>query len=451
MTETAPHLTIDGGGPVTSLAAVIADMHCPYCGSGLAHELTAAAGYGVLRCACHSYPVVAGIPIVQQVDGLRSVVEFIRSHDPRRALLQALNVFRVKWARRTRWHQFAYHLASRKLVERDDLTFEDGVDLVRKPRVFADYLLHRYANPSFLAAAGVLQVLGSLVERVDLASDRPARVLDLACGAGHSSFLINHLFPELSVIAADHDFVSVYLAKRFVAPNAVHLCIDAEVPSPFADRYFDAVYCLDAFHYLKAKRAVVRELARVATRDALWLFPHLHNAMQANVTAGIPLSPEAYLSCFDLPSARLFDENQVLTRLVEQQHLDLANPPSTPQLDDAPALILIAGPGDLWRAYREFPSSLARDHTTLAINPIYRRIDAGESTELELRWPNAVMKLECAGAEAVLPRQYRLSNRLLHGRVNERPQYEPELADAVGKFVLVPLPSGYVRGQGSVT
>jgi SAM-dependent methyltransferase len=448
----------------------ISELHCPYCGSAL--ELVSRMPerslsdredkiqYGVLRCACYEYPIVEGIPIIQHLEGLSVIVTLIKKREGRRALLQALNVFRVKWAHRSRWHQFRYHLNCRRFVAREDLSFEDAVNLVRRPQVFSDYLLHRYANPSFMAAVGVLQLLGTLGARAAAEPARadddrnatparpPRRVLDLACGAGHSSFLMRQLFPALSVVSVDHDFVSLYLAKRFLAPDTTHLCLDAEVPSPFVDEYFDAIFCLDAFHYFQSKRAILAELKRVARPQALWLFPHLHNALQANITAGVPLSPEKYLECFSALDARLFDETEIIRGLSERHTLELERQLSIPELNKAQTLTLIGGTPELWRGHHGFPSALCKNRERLVINPIYRQSWQSNNLELNLTWPNDVMREECSGAEAFLPCQFRLSRGEWTQLFEKNPSLNMErLHELVAKFILVPLPSLYTNDR----
>jgi SAM-dependent methyltransferase len=445
---------------------LLRELHCPYCASALQLEASDASGtpavaYGVIRCACHRYPVVAGIPIIQHVDGLESVVDAVNGRDYASALLCALDLFRVKWARRSRWHHVLFRSAVRRLISNRNLSFQAAVNLVRKPRVFADYLFHRYANPSFLSAAGLMQLLGIVTHAAEGDTPRPAeapapspaasgsaparhRVLDLACGTGHSSYLIRHLWPTLSVFSVDHDFVSLYLAKRFLAPDSVFFCLDAEFPSPFADGSFDAVFCLDAFHYLRPKKAVVTELRRVATDRAVWLFPHLHNAHQHNFTPGTPLSPAAYLNCFEGIDARLFDETRLLRGLTAGHTLDLGSADSPSDLDKAPTLVLAAGPSYLWHAHRDFPSRLARDLTSLTVNPIYRQAVSGDDLNLRLSWPDPLMREECSGAEAILGTSHRLSREGLRRALQGKPgPGDPDLANLVGRFVVVPLPPNY--------
>ena len=434
--------------------SLLSELHCPYCGSAInvavrlpERSRLDSIDYGILQCACNLYPVVAGIPIIQHVDGLQSIVTFVRAGDQRRALLQAMNVFRVKWAHRTKWHQLKYYVDCRKLISSSDLYFQDAVNLVRRPKVFSDYLFHRYANPSFLAAIGPLHLLGTLEDvrgHGTTSSNNPIRVLDLACGAGHTSFLMRHLFPELSVYSVDHDFVSLYLAKRYLAPNSTYLCLDAEVPSPFPDAYFDALFCLDAFHYFRSKRAIVAELNRVSKQYALWLFPHLHNALQQNLVAGIPLSPDMYLECFSSALPKIFDETEIVNGLSKRHELNLSLNLSASDLNNSQTLTLIGGPEDLWRVHDSFPTSFCEKRSSLTINPIYRPISLDDTAKRELTWPNDVMRRECLGAEAILPRSCQLSKAELQDLTNGSSKSDREqLVELVANFVLVPLPPHY--------
>ncbi|MEW6681761.1 MAG: class I SAM-dependent methyltransferase [Nitrospirota bacterium] len=279
------------------------------------------------------------------------------------------------------------------------------------------------------------------------------RVIDLACGTGHSSFLMRRLYPEMSVVAVDSDFISLYLAKRFMAPEATHLCLDAECPSPFPDRYFHAVFCLDAFHYLHSKRAVIGELRRILTSSAVWLFPHLHNALQDNIVAGVPLSPEKYLECFAFLEARLFDEGEILHGLCEKRMLDLGTSSALSRLNESPTLTLIGGQPKLWGIHKGFPSAFYRDRTSLEINPIYRVKRSGDKLDLSLKWPNPVMKRECSVTESIVPREYQVDrNELLQLLEEKRDPNDERLSELVSRFILVPLPSNYMgerwRAQG---
>jgi SAM-dependent methyltransferase len=443
--------------------SLLAELHCPYCASPLALAFTTVPSitsendncveYGIVRCACSQYPVLEGIPILQHADGLDRVVEFIRKGECRQALLQAMNIFRVKWAHRTRWHQVHYHLNCRRVVSRPDLSFAQAVDLVRRPQIFSDYLLHRFANPSFLAAMAPLLLLDSLAHpssptgsapKIETRSVAPKRVFDLACGAGHASFLIRRLFPGMALVSADQDFVSLYLAKRFLAPDATHVCFDTEVPNPFPNDFFDGVFCLDAFHYFHSKAAIVSELQRVVNSNGIWIFPHLHNLLQPNVTAGIPLSPDSYLESFSSVEPRLFAEQDILRALCTNQSLDWSVRNSADDLHFAPALTLVGGPQRHFGVQQAPLAAFCYPPCRLAINPIYRAVQKGEGALLTLNWPNMTLRMECDGVKAYLPETFLL--RASDLRAISRREFnwqDPRTQELLRQFVVVPLPAHY--------
>jgi SAM-dependent methyltransferase len=386
---------------------------------------------------------------LQQREGLERIVGAVMRGDRHGALMEALNAFRVTWARKSRIHQITYRLACRRLLAAESTSFREAVNLVRKPQGFADYLLHRWANPSFLAATATMAVLEQLVPADDGRKagvpDAPsgvrtrARILDLACGAGHSSFLMRLLYPQIEVVSADHDFVSLYLARRFFGEDGTYVCIDAEAPSPFPDNHFQAVFCLDAFHYFRSKRATVQELRRVAMGDALWLFPHLHNALQENVTPGVPLAPEKYLELFEFAAPRIFDEMALLQEIVETQRLDLRAAADPQVLRRANALSLIGGGTDTWRVYTAHFHRVARRQDALAFNPIYAHKPTTGGLSLNIEWPNPVMRRECGAVEAVLPRALDVSLPLPLDTSAPR----STLSDLISRFVIVPVPPKY--------
>ena len=446
-------------------ASFLRALRCPYCGSRIevcgGRRGEGAIEYGWVRCACHEYPIVEGILILRQMDGLDRILDLVRRNEPRRALLQSLNVFRFRWALRSRWHQLHYHLNCRRLLSAASATFAEAAQLVRGPKVFADYLVHRFANPSFLGAIGTMLLLRGLAEKpgrwaaaldvhAGCGAETGPRFLDVGCGAGHSSFILQALYPGSSVISADTDFVSLYLARRYLVLKPTLVCWDAEIPSPFPDGWFDAVFCLDAFHYFGSKRVFVTELKRVLTPRGVWLFPHLHNRLQPNFVAGIPLSPEGYLECFGLPEGRLFDETQLLRDLSQARLLDLRDRREPAELNRSPALTFVSGPSELWSAHEGFPSLLCQPRLHLEVNPIYQGRRTREHLELELSWPNRLMSSECRGAESVLPARCRLAlATLAEDEAEDGVARSTVVEDLVAQFVLVPLPRNYTRRRAT--
>jgi len=442
-----------------SLSELIAQLHCPYCGDRLAVEQLATEretgdAYGTMRCACHRYPIVSGIPILRQHPGFTGVADPTVARIDRGDLAGALEeaVFsaspipperiRPTGIRRvfTRWTGHPAEVASREAVKLTDL--RTALNAYR-PTAYADYLYYRHANVSFLAAVPLLLLLGDLVTP---SRPRPV-ILDLNCGVGHATFLVSSLFPAASVIATDHDFVNLFLAKRFFARSAVFICLDAEFPLPFDSHGLDAVVCLDGLHYIRSKRALVAELDRSVAPDGIWLFPHLHNANQPNVAAGIPLAPSAYRDCFDFLPSRLLVETQVLRGFVNTGTGDFAEGPTDAALDSAPTLSLVASRRSHVLARREdLVERLVAIRTGLGLNPIYREDGRRDGkAHLHMRWPSRQLEDECVAVKEVLPERVAVNASLLD-RVRAG-DIDGKDADAIASlsrtFVFVHLPGAY--------
>jgi SAM-dependent methyltransferase len=452
---------------------LIAELHCPYCGSSLREELRvsdSSAGllYGVLRCECERYPVVEGILILRPVPG--KLIQLLERRDTEGALRSTLydlipenartrNRRRIEGLSRIRV-PFASHLARRDadrfwnvLTDRE-ASFQEILRYVRAD-IYADYLIQRYANPSFFVALGALSVLEELesvkvpvaVSAGQAATPRSPRVLDMACGTAHTCFLMQVLFPDIAVVAADHDFINLYLARRFMAPGATYMCIDGEAPLPFADDSFDAVFCLDAIHYIRSKKALGIEMTRVLTPDGICLLPHLHNARVYNPVPGMPLSAEGYLDCFESLEPRLFPEPRLLDQVMRQHQVDLGASASDEERKTANSFCIVGSRrADVWRTYDALAERLCREPKHLGVNPVYRVIEGPDTVQLEMKWPNSTLAKECARIESYLPKQYTI-DRALWDRVRSGTATERDtsaIRSLVEDFVLVPLPKNYL-------
>src|SRR5205823_360748 len=126
------------------------------------------------------------------------------------------------------------------------------------------------------------------------APDARQPMLDLACGAGHLTYnLAQRIYPR-RVIGADTNFASLYVAKLCTAPQAEFVCCDGEDPLPFRGGTFAAVFCSDAFHYLRNKAGCARETCRVVAPDGVVGLISLRNRNVPYGYAGVPLSPDGY-------------------------------------------------------------------------------------------------------------------------------------------------------------
>lgn len=88
-------------------------------------------------------------------------------------------------------------------------------------------------------------------------------VLDLGCGRGDTSiFLAKHF--DLSVVSVDHWISATDRHAKFAdqgyQDSIVPLRLDVSKGLPFAENYFDAIFCMQAFHSFGGSRAFLRHL-----------------------------------------------------------------------------------------------------------------------------------------------------------------------------------------------
>lgn len=74
-------------------------------------------------------------------------------------------------------------------------------------------------------------------------------ILDLACGAGHILHFLTESRPVQQCIGLDRGFVSLYIAKKFIAPKGEFIYADTDMPLPFENNTFSGILCVDSFQY----------------------------------------------------------------------------------------------------------------------------------------------------------------------------------------------------------
>ncbi len=90
-------------------------------------------------------------------------------------------------------------------------------------------------------------------------------VLDVGCGLGETSiFLARHY--GVKVVAVDLGTPARLLSKKFsergYGDTIVPLNLDITEPLPFAEQYFDAVFCMTSIHYFGTTAGFLRHLLR---------------------------------------------------------------------------------------------------------------------------------------------------------------------------------------------
>lgn len=109
-----------------------------------------------------------------------------------------------------------------------------------------DFLLQNLMGPN------CVRILDELACKIEI--NQGARILDLACGCGLTSIYLAKEY-SATVYAADLWINPTDNYKRFKKLDFEDKIIPIHAEAhklPFAELYFDAVFCIDAFHYFGA-------------------------------------------------------------------------------------------------------------------------------------------------------------------------------------------------------
>jgi uncharacterized protein YbaR (Trm112 family) len=197
-------------------ASLLPSLRCPSCGEGFEVSHAERDGdelrYGLLRCRCNTYPVVAGIPVLAE-DQARKARDLITAGRCQEALLALLyppvpalahrwirtlpDLPGLSWIRRAAHDREWKRLAEAVMSRADRLTAVDLLYLyfhnVRENFIYQSY---RYGQPRQLVALSYASLLGGDGDPI----------LDLGSGCGQITFNLTQLAPGRSVIGIDTFF-----------------------------------------------------------------------------------------------------------------------------------------------------------------------------------------------------------------------------------------------------
>lgn len=413
-------------------SALLDRMRCPFCGTRLDLLDNAALSRtetrieaGVLGCECCAFPVVAGIPVLLADDRTREAMHALERGGRDEALATVLGLTRAQAAELAGAH------------EAGALTYREAV-AVLAPDAEGVYFLHRFSDPTFVAAEAVLRTL----DRAALQTGGP--LLDLCGGSGHLAHALAGAggnAARAGTVVADLYFRKLWLATRVTAPHADGVCCSADAPLPFTPDSFAMVVLMDAFPYIWHKRLCADEMMRVARPDGILALPHLHSSEGENASAGDPLSPTAYRGLFTPFGPVLFSEARLLNGLIEAASVDLADDRSPAQLRGEPALTLVASRRTEIRRRAPAPEPAAVAGV-LAVNPLYAvEVRDGRSV-LTLRFPTPEYEEEFGYCRRYLPDRITVAGDL-SGPLEPR-RLGPRYAELRRRRVILDLPPRYL-------
>jgi ubiquinone/menaquinone biosynthesis C-methylase UbiE len=448
--------------------SLLRSLHCPFCGGDFDGGELDQAGFGILACYCGQYPVLAGIPIIKKGnigiagESVEAVSSLIKAGRCREALLamvmppapesptlappwiQSLPSLRglrrlKSFAHQRGAHRWRNQAAALLTEPNDQVTACDFLDLYYHRSGFKsndayDYFALRFGQPRHLVALS----FATLIEK----STKP--VLDIACGYGHITRSLAARLDRQPVVGVDQTFTGLYFAKTFVAPEAEYVCCAADGPLPFADGFFSAAFCSDAFHYFIHKLSSLKELRRLISDDGMIILVWVHNLHVRRPHDGAPLPPEGYEALVaDMPH-RLIADSAVLARYLQRQGPPLASSKEPGQLSREPLLSIVASHRqDVFKDHGEF-QDWPHGHGRLDLNPLYRidkTSDSSGDVQLRRKYPSDFYLNDHAQSSEYLPETVKVHSRVLTDLAEGH--RTPDVERLVDQFVAMGMPERY--------
>lgn len=477
MTVQSPsiHLRTPGSGvrrpaaePGVSISSLVALLRCPFCRSGfqfreVARGRLGVAEFGILTCSCDRFPILDGIPIIQRAPvsafehttgaaeaSGRSVADLVQMVDAGQtddALIEALLMPRklslppwVPW--RITHGRPAQSLArwrgrdrtKRLLADRHSINAREALDVFYAPDGplapdVKDYFALRFGQPRHIAALALLAGMP--------VGERP--VLSIACGIGHLEHYLTARDSPSAVIGFDMNFYHVWLARHWVAPSGVFICGTASERLPFADNAFSATICSDAYHYIGNRAELLRDIARCAPGQPVYLTRVGNRSVGPN--EGQEASFEAYLQEFGPVEVRSFPEP-----FLQRCYLRRVDPLQTAALDaatltEAKWLSFVLHPS---ASTRPTPATDAWPHAVgqKALNPIYTLKRCPEGVRLHFQFPAVWFAYENHAMLEYHPHNLVVTNRQLELIAQGRGD-DPSIRHLIDSFVVIGIPSRF--------
>ena len=448
-------------------------LSCPFCsgkfsvspGDGQSDDCQ----YAVLTCYCGNYPVVAGIPIIRKGiignngETTQSVSQLIMSGKHQDALLAVTmppapasdelapawlhNLPQIKGMGRIKnllskgamaqWTKSRREFLARGPQGKTASEYLKMCLGMRDQNKDYNAMMHRFGQPRQLVSLSLMTVIES----------PPGPVLDFGCGFGHlTSHLVRRVGPQ-SIIGVDLDFIRVYIAKNFLAPDALYVCCDGNTSLPFRSEFFSAVYSSDTLFMVPNKVICTRELRRVVDREGVIVIPGIRNGLvepeKYPISMIVPY--HAYGKLFDPLPHRLISNSETLDRYIKKQGPALKRSGEKQRLDHEPWFSIVATNRKDLLVDRGPFADWPHAEGLLEINPLYKpSLDHGNGSGETLyrhTFPSSWYQQEDGDCRKYEPESVSISSRILKDLSSRK--RTPDMEDLIARCVIVGLPDRF--------
>jgi SAM-dependent methyltransferase len=238
----------------------------------------------------------------------------------------------------------------------------------------------------------------------------------------------------------DRNFFQLWVARRWIAPNADYVCADASVPLPFRDSAFRAAVCTDAFHLFPNQRRCLAELRRCGD---LVIIDRVGNGLLEPHDVESELDPAGYIGLLDGAPYRMVGQRELVAGYLAGHGPALATERPIAEFADEKWLSIVI---DETRAvFTDHPRFATPPHAQgrLGVNPIYRVERGAAGVRLLFEFPSTWYAFENADMLSYHTAGIRLTEQEFaaaqHGIRDARTE------ELVNRFVLIGMPEHYVR------
>ena len=296
-----------------------------------------------------------------------------------------------------------------------------------------NYLAFRFGQPRYLGAISILSTFNG--------DQKPT--LDVACGTGHLIYFLTTKYKKLPVIGLDRNFVRLYIAKRFVAPEGNYFCAETEQPLPFQNDTFGGILCSDAFQYFTQRTSSAHEMKRVLTHDGILSIIHVpghpdHEKGHAIISAG-----DLKNHFKEMPNIVLKEE-ELVNRYIQKLGPDLSKESPMEESNMTKWISIVASRRkDYFRDYGEFKDW---PHATgqINLNPLYHEegMDEKGNFIFKFKFPSEWYEFEDHDWMKYAPETITISPETMEAI--SKGIRTPEVDDLISKWVVFGMPEKYL-------
>lgn len=433
-------------------------MICPYCRSDLEIKDTieqenAELISGSVKCDCNEYPILEGILNLKESNLKSRIIGLIKQRRFEEATIcslwndgfETLNSFhlpmrasKLTWALEQALMSLGKVYLKHKYRPLYNLYIDKKIsfhNLLGKS-LFETYFKQRFSSESFW----------SLYPFIPLLTKNKEKILDLGCGVGHASFVLDKYVEPKQLFSADYSFRNLFLAKKYFTRKAEFICLDANNTLPFKTGTFSSILMLDTFHYVHFRASLAHEMERTISSTGLLLLLHVHNYLAYNLGAGKPLTPKSLSRLFSDGhlETKVMPEKKIVEDFLFHNKLNLANQYDEDELNSSNATILVATSNkSIYSNYDEVDYDFLRVKNNLIINPIYEIERKEDIVFLKRSTSELFLGDILPFSEEYLPKKLHIKSKSLGGRQIQLLNSET-LTNLRKQFVIINVPENYI-------